>query len=212
MNCVFLLAGLLTLAPGGLTLDEQAPAKSVATIQATHDRALVRDLLAYLAENPKATDAEQAYREVFDKVIEHDWFAEHEAVARKYLDEKSEGSARSLAGIIVTMGRAEAGKFAEALASYQQLMNGLGGSDQEEFAVNFADTLATAATAAGEVEVTRKIYDTLLKKFGAESPNLAQRVKDELTRLERVGQLADNMCSSSSGRRGASRMSSRSLG
>ena len=85
------------------------------------------------------------------------------------------------------MARAQAGKYAEALASFNALMAGLGGADQEEFAANFADTLATSAMAAGEHEVARKVYQSLLRKFGGESPNLAQKVKDELARLDRVG-------------------------
>ena len=112
---------------------------------------------------------------LFDKVIEHDWFLDNEAVARKYLAEHPEGPVRSLAQIVTTMARAQSGHYAEALASFNSLMAGLGGSEQEEFASNFADTLATAAMSAGEHEVARKVYQTLLKKFGGDSPNLKPR-------------------------------------
>lgn len=161
--------------------------KDVAGIQAAHDRALIRDLMAYLAKNPQAVDAEQAYMKVFDKVIEHDWFAENEAIARKYLAEQPEGPVRSLAQIVGTMAHAQAGRYADALGSFNALMAGLGGSDQEEFASNFADTLADSAMAAGQTDVARKVYQGLLKKFGGESPNLAQKVKDDLAMLDRVG-------------------------
>ena len=161
--------------------------KSVSEILSSHDRTLIRDLQAYLVRSPKADDVEQAYMKLFDKVIEHDWFAENEGVARKYLAEHPEGPVRSLAQIVVTMGRAQAGQFAEALTSFNALMAGLTGSDQEEFASDFADTLALAATASGEHEVARKVYSALVKKFGAESPNLLQKVKDEFARLDRIG-------------------------
>jgi thiol-disulfide isomerase/thioredoxin len=161
--------------------------KNVVEIQSSHDRALIRDLLTYLARNPKADDVDQAYMKVFDKIIEHDWFAENEAVARKYLAEHPEGPVRSLAQIVTTMGRAQSGQYTEALASFTTLMASLGGSDQEEFASNFADTLAIAAIAVGEHDVARKVYSALLKKFGAESPNLIQKVKDELARIDRIG-------------------------
>ncbi len=164
--------------------------KNVTEIQSAHDRALIRDLLTYLAKSPKADDVDQAYMKVFDKAIEHDWFAENEAVARKYLAEHPDGPVRSLAQIVSTMARAQAGQFAEALASFNALMAGLGGSDQEEFASNFADTLANAAMASGEHEVARKVYQALLRKFGGESPNLAQKVKDELARIDRIGTTA----------------------
>jgi peroxiredoxin len=124
---------------------------------------------------------------VFDKVIEHDWFLENEAVARKYLAENPDGPVKSLAQIVTTMARAQAGKFPEALQAFNALMTGLGGAEQEEFAANFADTLATSAMSAGEHEIARKVYQSLLRKFGTESPNLAQRTKDEIARIDRVG-------------------------
>jgi peroxiredoxin len=161
--------------------------KSVSEIQAAHDKALIGDLLSYLAKHPGADDLDQAYMKVFDKVIEHDWFAENEAVARKYLAEHPEGPVKSLAQIVTTMARAQAGRYPEALASFNALMAGLGGADQEEFAANFADTLASSAMSAGEPEVARKVYQSLLRKFGGESPNLAQRVKDEVARIDKVG-------------------------
>jgi peroxiredoxin len=154
---------------------------------------LIRDLMTYLSRNPKADDYEQAYMKVFDKGIEHDWFVENEAVARKYLAEHPDGPVKALAQIVATMARAQAGRYAEALASFNALMADLGGSDQEEFAVNFADTLASAAMGAGEHDVARKIYQTLLKKFGAESPNLPQKVQDELARLDRIGKKAPSV-------------------
>jgi thiol-disulfide isomerase/thioredoxin len=167
--------------------------RTVSEIQSAHDKALIRDLVTYLSKNPKADDSEQAYMKVFDKVIEHDWFAENEAVARKYLAEHPEGPVRSLAQIVTTMARAQSGQYAEALTSFNALMAGLGGSDQEEFASNFADTLANSAMAAGEHEVARKVYSILLKKFGSESPNLLQKVKDELARIDKIGTKAPSV-------------------
>lgn len=170
----------------------QAPApapaaKSVAEIQNQADKALIRDLLAYVAAHPKADDLDQAYMKVFDKAIEHDWFAEHEAVAQQYLAAYPEGPVRSLARIVTTMARAGAGKYDEALASYEALMGGIGGAEQAEFAATFADTLAGSAVAAGEADVARKVYASLVKKFGSDDPNLAQKVQLELAQLDRIG-------------------------
>src|SRR5262245_9682552 len=127
--------------------------KSVAELKAAHDRTLMRDLTDYLKANPKADDREQAYLALFETAIEHDWFLENETIARKYLADNKEGAVRSLAQIVTTMARAQAGKFAEAGATFKELMSGLDRGDQEEFASNFADTLASAATAAGEYGV-----------------------------------------------------------
>jgi thiol-disulfide isomerase/thioredoxin len=165
---------------------------SVAEIQSKHDRALIVDLSAHLATTPKPEDADQAYLVLFNKVIEHDWFVEHEAAARSYLAAYPDGPVRPLAQIIATMARAQAGAFAEALANYKALLEGLSGVEQLEFAQTFADSLASSATSAGEFDVAREVYTLLLKKFGSDSPTLKQKVADDLTRLDRVGKPAPN--------------------
>jgi peroxiredoxin len=166
--------------------DEQT---SVAAIQANHDRALIRDLTIYLSNNPKADDRDQAYAALFNKSIEHDWFAETEDLAERYLKTDPDGPVKALAQIIRTMARAQAGRYEEALARYKQLMQGLGQSDQEEFAASFSDTLADSAIAAGEYAVARQVYSTLLSRFG-ESPNLRQKIEANVKRLDKVGRPA----------------------
>jgi peroxiredoxin len=147
--------------------DDPAPETGVAGIQAKHDRDLIGDLSVYIAKNPKADDLDQAYMTLFNKVIEHDWFMEYEDLAKRYLSERVEGPVKSLAQIVGTM-------------------VGLGKSEQEEFAANFSDSLASAATGAGEYGVARKVYQTLLDRYG-ESPTLRQKIKDDLTRLDKIG-------------------------
>ena len=184
------VALVLGIGPG---VRADGPATNVAEIQSAADRGLIRDLLAYVARNPKADDLDQAYMKVFDKAIEHDWFADNEPVAQAYLANYPEGPVRSLAQIVTTMARALAGKYQEALASYNALMAGLDGPEQEEFASNFADSLAQSATIAGEAAVARQAYETLLKKYGAASPNLAQKVRDELAHLDLIGKPAPDI-------------------
>ena len=163
-----------------------ATARSVSEIQAVHDRALFRDLAAYAAKNPKADDVDLAFMALFDKVIEHDWFADHEATALRYLADRPAGPVRSLAQIVATMARAQAGEYSQALARFKELMNGLGKTEQEEFAANFTDSLATSAIGAGEYAVARQTYQSLLDRYG-ENPTLRQKIKDDLTRLDKVG-------------------------
>lgn len=164
-----------------------AAPKSVAEVQDRHDRALIRDLIDYIAQHPKGDDLDQAYMKVFDKAIEHDWFGDQEALAKQYLATYPDGPVRALARVVATMAHAQGGQFAEALTSYQALLDGLTGAEQEEFAATFADSLAGAAIAAGEIPVAHATYEALLKKFGAESPDLAQKVQGELARIARVG-------------------------
>ena len=166
-----------------------APVLNVSSIQAKHDRALIKDLSDYILANPKADDVDQAYMALFDKVIEHDWFTDHEKIAARYLTDRPEGPVKSLAQIVSTMSRAQANDYAQALSRYKDLMTGLGKSEQEEFASNFADSLASAATGAGEYAVARKVYQVLLDRYG-ESPTLRQKIKDDLNRLDRIGKPA----------------------
>lgn len=158
----------------------------VAEILAAHDRSLIRELGEYLIEHPKADDRDQAYAALFNKAIEHDWFPEAEPIALKYLKDEPDGPVRALAQIITTMGRAQAGQYAEAFIRFQDLLKGLGKSEQEDFASSFSDTFASAATSAGEFTVARQVYQTLQDKF-SESPGIRDKVAKELLRLEKVG-------------------------
>jgi peroxiredoxin len=180
---------LATLAlPVGVRGDDPT-ATNVAAIQAKHDRALIRDLAAYLRDSPRAEDRDQAYAALFNKSIEHDWFTETEELAQQYLKTDPDGPVKALAQIIQTMARAQAGRYEEALARYKQLMQGLGQSDQEEFAASFSNTLADSAIAAGEFAVARQVYSTLLSRF-SESPNLRQKIEGEVKRLDKMGRPA----------------------
>jgi peroxiredoxin len=183
---VFLVAGLAIARD--VAGDEPAGA-SVAAIRARHDRALIRDLTAYLHDSPKADDRDQAFAALFNKSIEHDWFAETEELAQQYLKSDPDGPVKALAQIIQTMARAQAGRYEEALTRYKDLMHGLGQSDQEEFAASFSDTLANSAIAAGEFAVARQVYSTLLSRF-SESPNLRQKIEGDLKRIDKVGRPA----------------------
>jgi peroxiredoxin len=184
-------SALLLILPTVVRGDEPS-AKSVVEIQTTHDRALIRDLSSYIAENPKADDLDQAYMTLFEKAIEHDWFTENESLAKRYLAEHPDGPVKSLAQIIGVMARAQVDDFSGALSGFNELMAGLGKPDQEDFAAKFADSLASTAAGAGEVAVARKVYQTLLDRYG-ECPTLRQKIKDDLHRLDLVGSPAPSI-------------------
>ncbi len=186
-----LVLGLIVTLAAGASAQSDAP-ESVAEIQNRHDRAFVRELSEYLIRNPKAEDREQAHAALFNKAIEHDWFAEHEEAANRYLRDEPDGPVRALAQIIAVMARAEAGKYPEALTRFKELMLGLGSSDQEEFALSFAETFAASAVTAGEIDAARQTYQTLAEAF-PNSGDLGERVKAELGRLDRVGKPIANV-------------------
>jgi thiol-disulfide isomerase/thioredoxin len=164
-------------------------ASSVSEILAGHDRALIRDLSDYLRQHPKADDRDQAFAALFNKAIEHDWFSETEDMAQRYLQDEPDGPVKALAQIIITMGRAQAGQYKTALERYKQLMQGLGKTDQEEFAASFTETFATSATAAAEFAVARQVYQTLQERF-PDSPTVRDKAAKELNRLDKVGRSA----------------------
>lgn len=186
-NRAFPMLLALIAAPFARSASAQEPAgASVAEILERHDRALIRDLGAYLHKSPKAEDRDQAYAALFNKAIEHDWFKDTEELALGYLKSDPDGPVKALAQIIATMARAGAGEFDRALSRYRDLMSGLGKSDQEDFAVSFSDTFATAAMTAGEFDTARKVYQTLSERFG-ESATVKEKVAKETARLDRVG-------------------------
>jgi thiol-disulfide isomerase/thioredoxin len=183
------IVGLVGWLAVAVIAQQPAATPSVAEILAGHDRSLIRDLGKYLRDHPKADDRDQAYAALFNKAIEHDWFPESEPTALQYLKEEPEGPVRALAQIITTMGRAQAGRYDEALARYKELMQGLGKTDQEEFATSFSDTFANAATTAGEFAIARQVYQALQDRF-PDSPGLREKVAKELGRLDKVGKPA----------------------
>lgn len=170
---------------------QTAAPESAAAIQNRNDRTLVRELGEYLIKNPQAQDRDQAYATLFNKAIEHDWFAENLEAAEHYLKESPEGPVKPLAQVITVMGRAKAGRYAEALERYQELMQGLTLAEQEEFASSFSETFAAAAVASGEIATAAQVYRTLAAKF-PESAAVKQRTDAELARLALVGGPAPN--------------------
>jgi peroxiredoxin len=191
----FRRVGIVLLASSAFVMGApaQEPAReSVAEIQGRHDRALVRELGEYLIKNPQAEDRDQAYAALFNKAIEHDWFAENQETAERYLKESPDGPVKPLAQVITVMGRAKGGRFADALSRYQELMQGLTLAEQEEFASSFSETFAVAAVAAGETETAAQVYRTLAAKF-PESEAVKQRAEAELARLGLVGKPAPSV-------------------
>ena len=175
-----------------IAFGDEPVTRTVADIQASHDRLLIHDLNTYITDNPKANDLDQAYLTIFEKAIAHDWFPENEALSKQYLAKYPEGAVRALAQIVGVMARAQAEDYPGALAGFHELMASLGKPEQEEFAAKFADSLASTAAGAGETALARKVYQTLLDRY-SESPALRQRVKDDLHRLDMVGSPAPSV-------------------
>lgn len=166
-----------------------ASTASASEILSQHDRALIRDLSAYLKQNPRADDRDQAYAALFNKVIEHDWFGDNEEAALRYMKNDPEGPVKALAQIVATMARAQAGRYDQAMPRYNELMSGLNKPDQEAFAASFAETFASSAVTAGEFAAARQAYQTLQERF-PDSAALRDKVAHELGRLDRVGKPA----------------------
>jgi peroxiredoxin len=169
----------------GANAPPQTPLRA-ADLVSRHDRSLIRDLLEYVAGDPSAADIDQAYLTVFEIAIKNDWFLEHEAAARRYLDTKPDGAVRPMAQIVVVMGAAQAGNFAEATAGFQRLIQGLDGIDQAEFALSFADSLAEKTVEAGEHPLACRVYETVRDKFGDDEATRAD-MQRKIDRLNRIG-------------------------
>lgn len=184
------LLTLLAISPA-LRADDDARPKpqNAAEILKENDRSLIRNLQNYVRENPTAEDLDQAYLAIFETAIKNDWYLDTEDTAKQYLVSSPNGAVRPMAQIIATLARAKAGQFAEAWGIYKELIKGLDGIEQEAFASDFADSLASEALAAGDYKIARQVYETLLERFG-DSPALRAKVQDDLKRIDMVGQPA----------------------
>ena len=186
---LLLTSFVLSLLVIGAARAQGPAASSVAEILDRHDRLLIRDLADYLKKNPKADDRDQADASLFNKAIEHDWFADNEETAQGYLRVDPDGPVKVLAQMILTMARAQAGRHDQVLERYKELMKGLGKADQEEFATSFSDTFAGSAIAAGQFAVAREVYRALQERF-ADNATVRDKVARELNRLDKVGKPA----------------------
>ena len=99
---ILLMVGCLGQQAANSPAPASAP-KSVVEIQNAHDRALIKALTGYATANPKADDVDQAYLTVFQRVIDHDWFAEAEPTALAYLKSFPDGGVTPMARIVATM-------------------------------------------------------------------------------------------------------------
>lgn len=172
-----------------------SPYTNVVALRDAHDRSLLRELRQYIESRPKAEDLDQAYQTLFQTVIDHDWFVDHEDLARDYLKSRSEGMAAPLARIISVMGRARSKAFDDAVIAYQDLMRSIGGPEQEDFAQSFTEALASAAAADGKPEVARRVYELLGEKYASSSEKIREKVNLELARLDRVGKPSPELAS-----------------
>ena len=155
-----------------------------------HDRRLIRELLDYAKANPKAADVEQAFMTVFEKVIEHDWYLDHEKIARAYLAEKPDGAVRSLARIVAAMARAEDGKFADALAEFRDLDEGAGQGRAGGIRLEFRRLAGLGRDRGrrirrGEAGVRRPAGQVRREPHASRS-----KVKDDLDRIAMIGKPA----------------------
>ncbi len=165
--------------------DPKAPT-SVAKIMEARDRALVRELDEYTRGNPKAEDLDLAYFTIFDRALEHDWYAEVEPIATRYLAEKPEGPSGPVARFTRAMTRAKSGKFADGLAEVKLLLNGMDGQEENAFATSACTTFAGTAIDAGEHGIAAQAYDALGAAF-PKAEEVRFLVTEAKARLDLVG-------------------------
>ena len=91
---LWMIPGLVVVLAGSSSAQQPA-ASNVSEILGQHDRALIRELGAYLKQNPKADDRDQGFAALFNKAIEHDWFADNEEAALRYLKNDPDGPVKA---------------------------------------------------------------------------------------------------------------------
>jgi len=171
---------------------EPARAKTVDQIEQYYDRQLVKAIGEFIKRS-KADDpeVEKAYMTLFNKTIEHDWYAQAQSEAGEYLKSHPEGQAKPLAQIIQTMALADSGKFEQAEDTFKELLRGIDATNQQ-FGVQFGQGLAQRALTAGKVEVARGVYQALLKKF-PDDAQLKEQIKSDMQKIELIGKAAPSI-------------------
>lgn len=182
---MFVLVLSLVLAQG----PQEAPPKNVDAIIQARDRALIRDLDEYARAHPKADDVDQAFFTIFDRTIEHEWYAEVEPIAARYLAEKPDGPSEPGARFTLAMARARAGKFGEGLLELRKLVNGQKATGDSAFAMSATNAFIAAAIAASQSEPALGACDALGAAF-PQTEDVRLLVNGTKARLELVGKAA----------------------
>ena len=161
--------------------------RSAKEIERHFDRLKAEALAEYVRTGNHA-DVENAYKLLFNAVIEHDLFADYEKVADRYLKDRPSGAVTPLARAVQSMALAGRGEFAQAAKSYSELVAEVG-PQNIRFAWSFGDTLARQALTNGEYQAVRDIYSGIAKKFPNE-PEIQEQIESQLQKIELVGKAA----------------------
>lgn len=143
----------------------------------------------YVAKNPAADDAEQAYLWLMDTAVTNGLEAEAAPVAEAFLkrgelDQASATAARQ----VLCLGLAKSGKLPEAMTQFDAYLRGVR-FQQPTKTVDFAQSLATQARMAGEFAASRAIYERLSSAFPL-NPQVSELAENKLAKLDLVGKPA----------------------
>ena len=135
------------------------------SILAEHVRSTFERVTRYLAERPQAEDAVEAYRWAFETARAHGLEQQAVPLAEAFLAREgiSEADA-ALARQVQSLGLAGVGQVDEALAVYQEYLQGLRFRAPAE-TVELATALSARAQRAGQPEAARQVYERLATAF-----------------------------------------------
>lgn len=172
-----------------LTLPPLVAAEDVATlasILSRKNRETYDAISAYVAANGTATDADKAYRWLFESARREGWEADALPLVDAYRQRPELDSAtKVIAQQVQALGLARQGKPDVALDAMDESLAGVGLRSANE-ALDFATALATAMQTGGKPESAKLVYERLTRKFFL-NPGVRQFCENRAGKLELLG-------------------------
>jgi thiol-disulfide isomerase/thioredoxin len=154
---------LVVFASCFISADEKSPVpkSSFAEIVQAHTRASLQAVAGYVKENPQAADVAQATQWLFATAASSGMENEVLSLAEEYLQRpRDKQPLRAEALRVVGVGRAKAGKLADAIAILNERLQDVDVRKPDE-ALDYGVLLAEYAQLQGDSAAVREIYDAL---------------------------------------------------
>lgn len=179
----------------GFAIPHPCSAEDQAGLAALVERQL-GEVVEYIAENPDASDVGQAYLLAFETAQKHGLQHRVMELADQYVElPDTKSSTVKLAKQVRVLGLARAGKTAEAVGAFGDVLKGVSVRMPDD-ALATAKLLASELQVAGDASAARSTYDRLSTAFFLNS--FVRRLCDgRITKLQMVGEDAPALASDS---------------
>lgn len=184
--CFVVLVSITVWAASAAEETTAGAKKNFLAVLSDQQKELLKAATKYVEQNPEATDLDDAFAWGFETARRFGLEADAVPLAERCLQAGSNSPAmKNAAKLVLCVGLAKSGKFKEAQATFQdslQFTRFGAGNEHLDLAVE----LACQAGLAGDHAAAKKIYETLVNRFGL-NPQVGEFCENRLRKLELVG-------------------------